>query len=344
MYSENYLDRLLYRIIQGRLRVSADGLVFFIHEPNSSLINESYYIYEEILEQAYMSGNLLEEERDTFLIEQDIWSPAFDRELEDINKKIDDMKVEAYNSFFNKSQLRSIKKEITLLNSKYRKIYSKKHIYDNTTCHGVAEQSRWQWILNNSVYDANGTKLDINCNKLADIYSDNMIDQLYIREIARGNNWRTVWGASKKGITLFDRAAVDLTRDQLTLCSYSIMYDNVYEHPESPDDKIIADDDCLDGWFIANRRKHDQDKISNSINKTIDNPKIRNAQEQFIVVDSHEMAEAVMNMNDPVSKNKIAQRMAMVEEKGTAKDLDFVDVQQDIQMKAAQMFSKNAKG
>lgn len=344
MHSENYLDRLLYRIIQGRLRVCVNGLVFYIHEPNSSLINESYYIYEEILEQAYMAGNLIEEEKDNFLIDQDIWSPAFDRELSDISKKIDDLKVEAYNSFFNTKQLKIIKREIASLNTKYNNLYSKKHAYDSTTCHGIAEQTRWQWILNNSVYDASGNKLELSMLKLADIYSENMIDQSQIREIARSNNWRTMWAISKKGGLLFNKPAVDFSRDQLTLCSYSLMYDNVYEHPESPDEKIIQDDDCLDGWFIVNRRKQEQDKISNSLNKITDNPKIRNAQEQYIVVNSPEMAQTIMDMNDPITKNKIKQRAAMVEEKGTAKDLDFNDVKQELQMKANQMLSSNMKG
>ena len=38
------------------------------------------------------------------------------------------------------------------------------------------------------------------------------------------------------------------------------MYDNVYESHERPNDKIIEDDDCLDGWFIVQRRKHEKDK------------------------------------------------------------------------------------
>ena len=64
----------------------------------------------------------------------------------------------------------------------------------------------------------------------------------------------------QKQASLFNRPSVELTKDQLSLSSYSTLYDNVYESHECPNEKIIDDDDCLDGWLIQQRRKSEKDR------------------------------------------------------------------------------------
>jgi hypothetical protein len=156
--------------------------------------------------------------------------------------------------------------------------------------------------------------------------------------------WRTIWTAGKKSVGVFSKPSTELTRDQLTLMSFSSMYDNVYEHPDCPDEKIIDDDDCLDGWFIVQRRKAEKDKTQRSVDQATSNPKIRNAKEQFIMVESDEDAKRVMDLNDPLSKAKIAQRAAVVEAKGTAKDMDFIDVKNDVEIMKNQAVVNKARG
>lgn len=77
-------------------------------------------------------------------------------------------------------------------------------------------------------------------------------DQL--RRIARGQGevgmeWRARWkAATKTGNPLFEGASSDWNINQVALSFWFQFYDNVYEHPERPDLKIINNDDLLDKW------------------------------------------------------------------------------------------------
>ena len=48
-----YYEKILNRIIQGRLRIRLDDLVLFISEPDRHIIEESFDIYEEARKKAY---------------------------------------------------------------------------------------------------------------------------------------------------------------------------------------------------------------------------------------------------------------------------------------------------
>jgi hypothetical protein len=344
MNQDNYLERLIYRIIQGRLRVSVDGLVFYIHEPTADLILQSYDVYDEVYEESYMSKVYTDDELANFLAENDIWTPLGDREIEKIKKDLEDKKVEAFQNFFRPGQLVGIKRQIQNLNNRLSDLLNQKHSFDHITCHGAAEQARWDWLLQNCIFDLSGNKVILDIAKVSEEFRDNVISPTDIRAVARSNMWRTIWTAGKKSVGVFSKPSTELTRDQLTLMSFSSMYDNVYEHPDCPDDKIIEDDDCLDGWFIVQRRKAEKDKTQRSVDQATSNPKIRNAKEQFIMVESDEDAKRVMDLNDPLSKAKIAQRAAVVESKGTAKDMDFVDVKNDIEIMKNQAIVNKARG
>jgi hypothetical protein len=239
-----------------------------------------------------------------------------------------------------------LKRKILLKQESASEILGRKHSLDHLCCENAAEMTRQNWLLSKSCFYKNWEPIDwtnINFSKIMDFYKENIIDHSTIRKIARGNVWRTIWVSSKK-IDLFDRPGIDLTRDQLTLCSYSNMYDSVYENPESPNEKIIEDDDCLDGWFIFQRRKHEKDKKLQETENLIANPKIKNAKEVFVMAKNKQEAESINDLNNELSKAIVAQRKNIIKEKGSAKDTDFFDVQTDLQMERHQAFMNKMKG
>ena len=91
--------------------------------------------------------------------------------------------------------------------------------------------------------------------------------------------WRGYWNADKTNI--FDKCTTELTDEQRALLNISRMYDNIYEHPECPDDKIIEDDDALDGWMILQKRKNDKDKKKSQFDSS--NPNLKNSGEVFVM-------------------------------------------------------------
>lgn len=64
-----------------------------------------------------------------------------------------------------------------------------------------------------------------------------------------GAEWRARWKASTKtGSPLFEGATIDWNINQVHLAFWSNFYDNIFEHPERPENKVIDNDDLLDKW------------------------------------------------------------------------------------------------
>jgi len=346
MVSENKINSLLYRIIKGRLRLTVGGLCLIIYEPDSDLIEESYSIYDSTYNEHYRNGDWVEDQLKEQLIDQGLWTPLDDKEIERITKEIEDVKVECFQNFFKLKELAGLKRKILNKNDQIGEILSRKHSLDHLSCENAAELARQNWLISKNTFYDNGAPANwtiLNFSKIINFYKENIIEHSTVRKIARSNMWRTIWVASKK-IELFNRAAIDLTRDQLTLCSYSNMYDAVHESPESPNEKVIEDDDCLDGWFISQRRKHEKDKKMQETEELIKNPKIKNSKEVFIMAKNKQEAESINDLNNELSKALVQQRKQTIQEKGTAKDTDFIDVQTELQMERQQAFINKMKG
>jgi len=341
--NQGQIEKQLYRIIRGRLRVNVDGLVYYIQEPSAEMVDESYYVYDEVYEKCFMNGVYIDSELSQVLISNDMWTPLHDQKAEELKKSIDNKKVEAFENFFNTKKLKQIKFQLAQLNKQYMKFMAEKHALDSATCHAIAEQARWEWLLNSSIFDLSNNPVPGD-RRIIEAYRNSLLTQDELRAVAKYSTWRTMWVAAKRCGSLFSKPSTELTRDQISLCSLSLMYDNVYEHPECPDDKIVEDDDCLDGWFIIQKRNQENEKKKKSADSAIGNEKIRNAREQFIMVDSDESAKQVLDLNSPVVKSVITQREQLVEQKGQVKDLDFNDVKQEVQLQANKSVVDRMKG
>ena len=120
----------------------------------------------------------------------------------------------------------------------------------------------------------------------------------------------------------------------------------MYESTESPHEKVIEDDDCLDGWFIAQRRKYEKDKKKREVEGMISNSKIANSQEVFVVADSQEAADEIYGLNDPASRATIHNRQRVID--GADGDqisfTKFDDIRQDIAIESHKAAISKIKG
>lgn len=88
--------------------------------------------------------------------------------------------------------------------------------------------------------------------------------------IARGHGevgaeWRARWRASiKTGTPPFEGVTSDWNINQVALAFWSNFYDNIYEHPERPEQKIIDNDDLLDKWVEDQAKKMEEMSKKNS--------------------------------------------------------------------------------
>ena len=342
-----FYEKILYRILQGRLRLTLGDLVLYIYEPTKDLIEESYEIYEDAYKKAYFRGVYIKKELLEVLVENDLWTPLDDRQAKKIEDEIEDLKVQAFQSFFDSKKLRGIKANIRAKERNFIKYKSKKLSLDHFSCEGVAAFSRSVWLVSQSTKFKDGSDYDWVKYPIATImdrYTSEHIAQDVIRGIARREPWRSMWRLDKSS-SIFGKPACDLSRDQLSLCSFSTMYDNVYESGESPNEKVIEDDDCLDGWFITQRRKREKDKKQKEVDDMISNPKIANSQEVYVVARDQQAAQEIYDLNDPVSRATIQQRKEVIDSAdGEISFTKFHDVRQDIAMESHKAAISKMKG
>lgn len=343
-----FYEKALNRIIQGRLRFSRDGLVLFIEEPSNDLIEESYDIYDSTYKEAYFKGLFLKEELKELLFYNELWSPEDDKNAEKIQERIEELKLEAFRSFYKPKELRGIKANIRALELEYMKLKSKIHQLDHISCEGVALFAKSVWILSKTINDENNILYDykkFSLNFFLSYYNDNQLTEETYRYIARNYPFRGMWICSKNGISLFNnRSCAEYTKDQRALCSYCAMYDNVYESTDSPNEDVINDDDCLDGWFIEQKRKREDYKKQKEVQSMLKNSKIANSQEIFIMAKDRETADKINSMNTPQVKNIIQNRNQQIQESGSLKFTELIDVKQDIAMQARTSAIQKIKG
>ena len=341
-------EKTLCRILQGRLRCSLGDPALYIYEPNKEILEESFDVYDQAYKDAYFKGVYLKDELVPILVENDLWTPFDDREADKIEKQIEDHKVKAFEFYYKTRDLVNIKMVLRALEKELLKYKSKKHTLDHISCEGVASFARSIWIISKTVYNVDKTPYDWSrhsISSLMDFYNSNQISSTEFRLVARSEPWRSMWNIGKKQGNAFGKSACELSKDQISLSSYSSMYDNVYESSEAPDEKVIEDDDCLDGWFISQRRQHDRQKKKKQSEDLIKNPKIANSQEIFLVAKDQEEASRIYDINDPMVRSIIQDRQNTI--KSSDKQIrfqEFNDIKQDIAMDRVQAARNKVKG
>ena len=341
------INKLLYRIIQGRLRIPRFDPVLYIYEPSVDILEESYEIYNQVYEESYFKGLYIKKELKEVLFENDLWSPLDDREAERVKDQIDDLKVEAFQNNLNVKKLSGIKANIRYMERTYEKLKGKFSQLDHISCEGAAEFSRSIWVISKTILDKDRKPQknpQYSLYSLLSFYNSNLISVDYLRAIARSDSFRPMWSLAKKGNSLFGDCSYALTRDQSALCSFSSMYDNVYESPERPSEKVIKDDDCLDGWFIHENRKHESEKKKKQLESMIKNPKIANSQEVFLMAQDVDTAKNIGDMNTTHAKNIVKARNNQIDSDGIVKTTDLADIKQDILMQSRQESVRHIKG
>lgn len=341
------INKILYRIIQGRLRFSRADPVLYIHEPTPEIIEESFDIYEKTYEEAYLGGLYIKRELKEVLFENEMWSPEDDKQAEKITPQIEDLKVEAFENYISPKKLSGIKANIRFMERTQQKLRTKIMQLDHTSCEGTAEFARSIWIMSKCIRLPNGESYDSKSCSLYSVlsfYNESAITAAQFRSVARSDMFRGMWNLAKRGSDLFGSKACNLTKDQSSLCGFVSMYDNVNENPERPSEKVIEDDDCLDGWFVVQKRKYEGEKKKREVEAMLSNSKVANSQEVFLMADSPETAKNIHEMNTGYAKNTIKNRSDQIDRDGSVRVTDLNDVKQQITTQARQASIQKIKG
>lgn len=319
---------LVFRIRSGIYKVPYNGFTVKILTPTIEDELESCEVYDRSYYEAMNDDIMTHEECLEWMMENELWTYEEDLKIKQITEEIENLKVNVYKKYNNGRLRESARIYLRAAEEGLKQLENKKNGYYGNTCEGIAQLDKSMFLIECCSY-VGGEKLDPNSldlNNLLNKYYSLILKEADSREIARSEPWRSTWGLRETNtINLFSNRDRELSVDQKNLLIWSRMYDNIQESMECPSDKVIEDDDALDGWFIEQRRKNEREKAVGVIEDSIQNDKIKNSQEVIVFADNKTDAKTIHEMNSPNSKVIKKERQEVIKEKGSAVDLDFAD-------------------
>ncbi len=340
----------LYQILAGEIRciITECGTVY-IRQPTLSVLFDSELIYIDALREAIFFGVMTDDELCGVLINRGLWNTGLQAEMDNIPKRIEDLKVEKYEAHIGFRNVDQIAQELESTRQRFAVLATQRNVFSAFSAESLAKLTRLTYILSQSSYTSDNILIDSTyITKLVGPYHDALLDEWEIRLLARSEIWRSYWSAGKTESSLFGKPAISMTDQQRQLIAWSRFYDNIHESPECPNSDVINDDDMLDGWLILTNRQREQDKRIAGID---DHQKLSKAQEVFYVGAnpggvgmSVEDAKRVEAMNSQTAKMKKQQRAQLVEKYGSVREENLPDVQRDIGNTLDKMFKEKIRG
>jgi hypothetical protein len=334
------IELLLYRILCGKLFFNYNGEKYELRSPNYFLKYDAQLLYNNIINEEKYNDWIREENLVNILIGLGLWTKDTMSIIKDLEKKIDNTKVDLFKSVAISEKVKVLRKSLLQFKQQLAKILNIRHDFTVNTLEGYALSIKNEFIICNTLFKNNKrlfTKT-LNNNQNEYTYFNNLVNEINknsisiedFKRLVRHQLWKNYWTCNK--VNVFNSSVADLTDEQRTLINLSRMYDSVYDHPDCPPESVINDDDMLDGWMILQKRKSDQSKNQHKIDTM--NPKLKNAQEVFLMANNQESFEEIMSLNSPESKRRMQEKFAYLDTNGSASDLELPDVQRELLNKA----------
>ena len=247
--------RDLYMIVSGKVNLRFRSADIFVSGASIDQRYDAEIFADRSYKESFEAGYYTQQEMEDLLIDKGLWSEKEDEVLEKLPDDLEQMKLDYYNNFHVLETRLKVKGYIDKTIEKIGKLLSKKNVYYENTCEGIRDTSRHDYLIERTSFYKDGGFFDfgkVSPRIVAVLYMKTCLDSNEIRQISKLDRWRATWAACKTPGELFGRT-VDMTDMQLSLLSWSRVYDNVHESTEVPTEDIIEDDLALDGWFVALR-------------------------------------------------------------------------------------------
>jgi len=336
------LELLLYRVLSGKILFTYKNEQYELKNSSVDIKYEAQILYDSIINDEKYNDWIRAEDLDNMLISLGLWSKDTNKIIKDIEKKIERSKVDMFLSAALSDKVKKIKRLLSEYRNQLNKIMDYKNDLFSHSLEGYASSIKNEYILCNTLFK-NNTRVfpkQVSSDQASYIYFNDLVTEVNkknigidsYKELARSSMWRSYWNCNKEKV--FNKAVCDWTDDQRTTVSVTRMYDNIYDHPECPSDNVIEDDDMLDGWMIHQREKNQKAKKQAQIDEM--NPKLKNAQEVFLMPQSKEEIENIIGLNSPDSLRRMKEKMNYVQQVGSVDDGNLPDVRMDLMNQASQ--------
>lgn len=296
-------------------------------------------VFMDSFDEARSDDILTFDEMVKWMREKELWSDEKEQKIEGCKKDIEKLKIEIFDARNNERLRETIRLYLRAAERGLIKYQSEKDELFSKTCEGIALQDKAMFLFERCCFIGSEhiNIKDIDLTSLYYQYNLLQLDESQLRELARNDPWRLHW-YSKDHVSLFaNEKNRGLSNDQKGILIWSNMYDNIQESIDCPTEDVINDDDLLDGWFIIQRRKQQNQKAKTELEQRA-NEKIANSDEIMIMVNSQKQAEHVHNMNSIGGEVIRSQRINTAKKLGSATDFDFQDRKIDIANQQRQTF------
>lgn len=341
------ISAVIDRILSKKIYFSYKDVTYYYLFPSSDLRLQSSLVYEDCYD-GVKYDNLIKEDIDFYLQDYDIADASLKKFLEGKYKQLDNTKIDLYENFYKTKENANIRRKLKTLRHTISETEKQLHYLDSLTAEYQCAQRQNEFLFLNGIYDKNH-KLVFNYNnintidehtfnQMISVINTKLLNSTDFRYIARSAEWHSIWNI--KNHRIFDDAVVEWSEEQKSLIAFSQMYDNIYQHMECPDDKIIEDDDALDGWSLYQKRKLEQEKKKKGVSSI--NDRHKNASEIFMVANNAEEFDHIMSLNDNEASNRMKQKFDYLNaNKGkVVREDQLPDVRQDIRDQYAKMAQK----
>ena len=348
MLNDRQKERHIAAITSGNIRCNLEGEIVYISNPRHIDRLEGQEIYSQCLQEAELKGVLTEDQLMSEMIKAGVWTKDEEEMIEEMPKEIEDLKVALFKSDGHDALEKGIRKTLEGKKKEFYSLVQKRSEVLKNTSSGISDTVESQYLLYTSVVDREGSFLfkgedfwEEDLKKIDRIYSQyisSFIPENEMREISRTDPWRSIWNASKSSGSLFGVAASELNKDQKSLINWSRFYDSINESTEAPCERVIKDDDMLDGWVILQSRQREKDKFRRDTDEKAS--KHPGAGEVGIPVGSSRMAGGVEGLNDPLAQQKVDAIKRAAHKAGnegkTIKEQDIPFIKKQLRMQAVQ--------
>lgn len=315
-----------------------DSLIeLVLYNPSPLDKKKSFLIYDKAYQQALEEGLLTEEELKMFYIENGLWSIEKEIRIETIKSDIHKILKGLLSLIFHTNKLKMAKAMLRTAEKELRNLLVEKMFLLKHSAEDYAMSQKQRYILSKIVYNNNDEKFwksngdfdneqnVILINRLCSLFFDeSRLGSKTIKEIARSNQWKTIWCVAKNSGDLFEISPTRWTDNQKDLAYWSYVYDMVMEAYERPSKDIITDDDLLDSWLINQHDKIEEKCKGNKIDAL--KTKKNGRQEVFVFADK-DGAKEVYGLNDSLSRTKIKAKQKVINSRGNVEDKDMPDSQ-----------------
>ncbi len=337
---------MITHIISGVLPFRFNGVCYSIHQPRRSLLLSAEEFSSNLAEENKYGFWLSDGDIEDILIRQGVWDKCNDVVVKNLTTTLDNYKVDLYKNYLtNPTAVKKTRHFISVIRNKINKVFEYRYSLYQWTLKYYLDTMKNRYLAmytiykdGKRVYDDNVTFNEISFHLIDTAIKyklKNTLTDTLIRKAVREEPWKTLWSIGKPNP--FEFNILELTDNQKLMIIFSRMYDSVMQSNDCPPNNIIEDDDALDGWMINNRREIEKYKIDNKVQSNL-TEKQKWGREIFIPVNNVEEAKQIEQLNDAETQRIKKERQAVINKKGVAKDIDFLDNRLNVNMMQIQKF------